>query len=474
MALYRPQQAVSDPAWQLLELLTNERFGLGNRISIDQISLASLYEISLHNNQIVPNGFGGTERRYLCNTVMQSTEDAHDQIQLLLNACNAHYYWGGDKIYFWQDRPGSPVSQVTNANVVNGVFQYSSTDIRSRNSLCNVVWNDPDDRYTRAVEPVDIVEAIDRYGIRQIDFTAPGCTSRGQAVRAGRRRIYTDLHETETVTFSMAIFGIKYRPGDIIEVFDWKRPNQRYAGLVLSGTTTDINIDAPVILPAGATFNLQLTLPVGGNLVLEQRAIANSPGTHQAISVTTPFTTAPVPGATWSINVITPQEFRVLGMRSNTTDESIVEIVAGQYFDQKQNLIENGFAIEPITPPITVPSVVPSPSSVSLRDVTITDMLALEINWVEPVDANGNRDLFISSYQYQYRRGANSTWSETRTVTTNNARIEGLIEGVYFARVATIYLNGNASIWRESPAFLINNSNLYFNFRRPQSAISIF
>ena len=474
MGLYRPTEAVSDPSWQLLELLTNDRFGLGNRISIEQISLASLYEISVHNNQIIADGFGGTERRYLCNTVMQSTEDAHDQIQLLLNACNAHYYWGGDKIYFWQDRSASPVSQVTNANVVDGSFKYASTDIRSRNSICNVVWNDPDDRYRRAVEPVDVQEAIDKYGIRQVDFTAPGCTSRGQAVRAGRRRIYTDLYETETITFSMAIFGIKFRPGDIIEIFDWKKPNQRYAGLVLSGSTTEVNLDAPVILPAGSTFNLQLTLPVGGELILEERAIANTAGTHQTLSVTTPFSVAPVPGATWSINVISPKEFRVLGMRSKTDDESIIEIVAGEYFSEKQNLVENGFALTRIEPPITIPTVVPTPILVGLRDITIDSTLTLEITWVEPTDSSGNRDLFVSSYQYQYKRGVNGTWSETRTIIGTSARLEGLIEGTYYARVATVYLTGNVSVWKESQAFLITDVNLYFSYRRTKSTIAIF
>ncbi|EKU98057.1 phage-related protein, tail component [Leptolyngbya sp. PCC 7375] len=474
MGLYRSAQAVSDPAWQLLELLTNERFGLGNRISLNQISLASLYEVSVHNNQIIPDGFGGVERRYLCNTVMQSTEDAHDQIQLLLNACNARYYWGGDKIYFWQDRPGSPISQVTNANVTNGTFTYASTDIRSRNSICNVVWNDPGDNYRRAMEPVDVTEAIDRYGIRQVDITAPGCTSRGQAVRAGRRKIYTDLYETETCTFSMAIFGIKFRPGDIIEIYDWKKPNQRYAGLVLSGTTTEINLDAPVVLPAGATFTLQLTIPtVAEELRLHQRAIANSPGTHQTISVTTPFPRVPTPGATWSINVIAPKLFRVLGMRAKTDNESVVEIVAGEYYDQKQNLIETGFAIQPINPPIRIPSVVPPPKSVGLRDITVDTTLTLDITWVEPTDSSGNRDLFVSSYQYQYKRGIAGAWSETRTVTGTNARLENLLPGTYYARVASVYLTGGVSAWKESAPFLITDINLYFNYRRSKSAIAL-
>ena len=473
MTLYRPSEATSDPAWQLFEFLTNERFGVGQRIKASQISTASLYEVSRHNNELVPDGFGGTERRYLCNTVLQSTEDAHDHIQLFLNACNAFYYWGGDKIYFWQDRQTSPVAQVTNANVVDGQFKYGSTDIRSRNSVCNVVWNDPDDKYQRAVEPVDVTEAIDKYGIREVDFTAPGCTSRGQAVRAGRRRIYSDLYETETCTFQMAIFGIRFRPGDVIEVFDWKKPNLRYAGLILSGTTTQITLDAPVVLPAGGTYHLQLTLPNGDDLVLEERAIANGPGSYSTISVTTPFSRAPVPGAVWSINVVSPQLYRVRGMRAETDNQALVEIVAGTYYDQKQSLIENGFALQEQELPVVVPAVVNVPRNVRLLDITVGTQITLLGSWDEPVDANDNRDLFVSAYQYQYRRGATGVWQEVRTVTTTSARIEGLTEGTYYLRVATVYIDGKVSSWVESPAYLVTSANYYLNFVRPRSAIAL-
>lgn len=474
MTFYRPSEATSDPAWQLFELLTNKRFGVGNRISESQIDTASLYEISQHNNTYIADGFGGVERRYLCNTVIQSTEDAHDQLQLLLNACNAHQYWGGDKIYFWQDRPASPISQVTNANVVDGSFKYGSTDIRSRNSICNVVWNDPNDKYQRAVEPVDVTEAIDKFGVREVDFTAPGCTSRGQAVRAGRRRIYSDLYETETCTFKMAVFGIFFRPGDVIEVFDWKKPNLRYAGLVLNGTTTVIQLDAPILLPAGGTYKLQLTLPVSGQLTLEERTIANNAGSHQSITVTSAFSVAPVPGATWSVDVVTPQTYRVRGMKAENDNQAVVEIVAGTYYDQKQNLVETGFDLTPVPLPIIIPTVVNSPTNVRLIDITVDSQITLLGSWQPPVDSSGNADLFVSAYQYQYKKGLTGTWQDIKTVTSNSARIEGLTLGSYYIRVATVYISGKTSAWVESPAYLVTTANMYLNHSRPRSAIAVF
>ena len=474
MTLYTPGEATADPIWQLVELLSNPRFGLGNRITASDTSLADIYQISVHNNEVIPDGFGGAERRYQCNTVMQSTEDAHDQIQLLLNSCNAHYYWGGDRLYFWQDRPGDSIAQVTNADVVNGQFKYSSTDIRSRYSICNVVWNDPDDKFRRAVEPVSVPEAIERYGRREIDFTAPGCTSRGRAVRAGLRRIYTDLYETETVSFTMRLFGIKFRPGHIIDIYDWKKPNQQYAGIVLSGTTSQVNLDIPIILPAGSTYNLKLNLVINGEIVLESRAIADSPGTYSTLNVTTPFSSAPIPGATWSVDVIAPKQFRVRGMQADSDNPAIVEIVAGEYYDQKQNLIENGVALQQLESPISIPTVVPTVAAVSMVEVTINNQLSLDVTWPEPTDENGNRDLFVGSYQFQYKRGINGVWSSTQTITSNSTRIENIVDGVYYARVATVYISGATSNWKESAGYILTDANLYANFRRPKSAVFAF
>ena len=473
LTFYIPQQASSDPCWQLYDLLLNNRYGLGNRIRPSQIDVTSLYEISQYNNEFVNDGFGGVERRYLCNTLLQSTEDAHNYVEFFLKNCSAFYYWGGDKVRFWQDRPGNSIGQVTNANVVDGLFKYASTDIRSRNSVANVVWNDPDDKYQRTIEPTELEEAIEKYGVRQIDFTSPGCTSRGQAKRAGLRRLYTDLLETETVSFSMAVFGLFFRPGDIIEIFDWKKPNQRYSGLVLSATTTHVALDAPVFLPAASGYNLQITLPVGEELQLVNRAIANGSGSHQTIVLTSPLPVIPVPGATWSVDVIKPQLFRVRGMRAENENQSVVEIVCGQYNPNKEVLIEENTILEPEEPIITIPPVPSRPVNPKIIDIEINGQTVLVGSWGEPVDENGNPDLFVSSYQVQYKRDVNGVWSETRTTLAPEIRIENVVEGTYFIRVASNYLTGNSSAWVESPGLFVTEANLYLNFSRRKSAIAI-
>jgi predicted phage tail protein len=471
---YRPAQAVSDPAWQLFELLINDRFGTGKRIGVADISRASLYELSVHNNELIPDGFGGFERRYLCDTVLQTTEDAHDHIQLLLNACDAFYYWGGSQIQFWQDKASDPIWEVTNAQVEEGQFKYGSTDIRSRKSVCNVVWNDPGDRYKRAVEPVDVQEAIDKYGIREVDFTAPGCTRRGQAVRAGRRRIYSDLYETETCTFRMSMLGIRFRPGDVIEVRDWKKSNVRYAGLVISGTTEVIELDGPVILPAGAVYNLQLTLPIGDEMKIQTRAITNLAGTAQTITVSSPFTRNPVPGSSWSIDVVAPTLYRVRGMRAESDNSSIIEVVAGLYFEGKQDLIEQGFTLQEQELPVIIPAVANIPERVSLTDTVVAGQTVLLGSWDEPTDVSGNRDLFVASYRYQYKRGLTGVWSGVSTTPTTSARIEGVAEGSYYIRVASVYIDGKVSNWVESSPYLVTSITHSLDFTRPLSAVAVF
>ena len=161
-SLIAPTKACSDPVWQVLDLLTDERYGLGMPLS--KIDLPSLYEASVYNNEKINNGFGGVERRYQCNIQLQSKESAWDVINAFCSACNMKPYYAEGKIFFWQDRPGSVVRQFTQADVEEGRFIYTSTAVKSRYTVGIAVWNDPKDFYRRTVEIYEDVVGIEKYG----------------------------------------------------------------------------------------------------------------------------------------------------------------------------------------------------------------------------------------------------------------------------------------------------------------------
>ncbi|MFE1817260.1 phage tail protein, partial [Metapseudomonas otitidis] len=81
-------------------------------------------------------------------------------------------------------------------------------------------WNDPEDGYRKQVEVVEDADAIRLFGWRQLDVTAFGCTSRGQAHRLGRWLLYSERAETDTISYTAGVDHADLRPGDIIALHD--------------------------------------------------------------------------------------------------------------------------------------------------------------------------------------------------------------------------------------------------------------
>lgn len=226
-----------NPAWCFYDLLTNKRYGLGRFIDENLIDKWTLYEISQYCDVLVSDGFGGLEPRFTCNLIINTREEAYKVVNDMASVFRAIVYYASGGIYSSQDKPKAPLFKFTNANVEDGNFNYSSTSKRVRHSVAVVRYNDKTDFYRPAVEFVEDVEAIKRYGVREVEVTAFGCTSRGQALRVGRWALLSESLETDIVSFTAGTEGIYLRPGDVIDVHDSYRKGFRHAG-----RTSDVQV----------------------------------------------------------------------------------------------------------------------------------------------------------------------------------------------------------------------------------------
>jgi predicted phage tail protein len=464
--LYEPAIACSDPAWQIYDILTNDRYGLGRQIKACQVSSYDLYEISKYNNELIADGFGGTERRFRCNTVLQTKQQAHEFLDAFLASCRAHYYWDGSCIRFWQDKPGEVIRQFTNSDVEDGKFSYSSTDIQTRNSVANVTWNDPDDYYRTTVEPVEFQPALTKYGWRDDEFTDYGCTSRGQAYRAGRFALMSGFYNTETVSFKGRLTAIYARPGDIIAIADWRRASKRYGGLIEKATTTSITLDSEVELPAATGYQITCTMP---DLTIETKPISNGVGTHKIITVSEAFSAVPLNGSNWIVDVIKPRYYRVQSLKAENENLNLIEVAAGAYREDLYNAVETGWILEPKIEEETAPIIPPVPQniSVSFRQLSAaadTDY-AMTASWTSP-------SVYVVGYQYRWKRGLGGTWSDVSSTNATEFIVSPVNSGSYYVQVASILLNGGVSAWSEQVGGLAGvDYNFYFNFTRPQALL---
>lgn len=247
---FREDKEWSDnPALVFYDLLTNNRYGLGNYIDSDKIDKWTLYEIARYCDTMVPDGFGGVEPRFTCNLIIASREEAYKVMSDMASIFRAMTYYFAGSIYAVQDSyKSSNFFQFTNANVEDGDFQYSSSSRRARHTVAIVRYNDKTDFYKPAVEYVEDIDGIKKYGVRELDITAFGCTSRGQALRLGKWALISETLETETVSFMAGLEGAYLRPGDIVQICDQNRKAQR-----LGGRTSRLYNESRILLDSEVT-----------------------------------------------------------------------------------------------------------------------------------------------------------------------------------------------------------------------------
>jgi hypothetical protein len=253
-----------NPAWCFYDLLTNARYGLGDHIDKSQVDKWALYEIAQYCDVLVPDGYGSIEPRFAINHIITSRDEAYKVLNDMASIFRGLAYYSNGLIYAVQDAFKNPVYQFNNANVVDGNFTYSSSAKKTRHSVALVRYIDRRNFFQPSVEYVENEESIKRYGIRQLETTALGCTSRGQARRFGLWMLASEFQETESVAFSVGQDGGYLKPGDVLQLYDQHRTPLKFGGRTNAVLATGV-------APSTLTYE---SLPVTGNSIIIDNAIS--------------------------------------------------------------------------------------------------------------------------------------------------------------------------------------------------------
>lgn len=339
-----------NPAWILYDVVTNKRYGLGNRLGDFGADKWALYQVSQYCDQLVPDGFGGQEPRFTCNAWLTEQRSAYDVINDICSIFRAMPVWNGQQLTVVMDRPSDPVWTYTNANVEKGEFNYTFSAKKSRHNAIQVEYSDKDNGYEKAIEYVSDDEEIRKHGLNVKKITAFGCTSRGQAHRTGLWLLQTEKLETKTVTFTVGTEGLMHVPGDIIKVAD-----TYYAGTNIGGRVLAIN---------GKKVTLDREISVNGNSYF---SYINAQAKHQDIKIIsvngTEVTLEQNPVGleaygVWSLSTqqVTSQLFKAISVKEETKGK--YTITALQHEPQKEAIVDNGAKFEPkATSILSVPQV---------------------------------------------------------------------------------------------------------------------
>ncbi|EFD9181116.1 host specificity protein J, partial [Escherichia coli] len=277
------------------------------------------------------------------NAYLSQQRKAWDVLSDFCSAMRCMPVWNGQTLTFVQDRPSDVVWPYTNSDVVvddNGVgFRYSFSALKDRHTAVEVNYTDPQNGWQTSTELVEDPEAILRYGRNLLKMDAFGCTSRGQAHRAGLWVIKTGLLETQTVDFTLGSQGLRHTPGDIIEICD-----NDYAGTMTGGRILSIDAASRTL-----TLDREVTLPETGAATVN---LINGSGKPVSVAITAhpapdriQVSTLPDGVETygvWGLSLpsLRRRLFRCVSIRENT--DGTFAITAVQHVPEKEAIVDNG------------------------------------------------------------------------------------------------------------------------------------
>jgi predicted phage tail protein len=434
------KQAWTDnAAWMTYDITTSDRFGLGRRIKPWMVDKWELYRIAQYCDQLVPDGKGGQEPRFICNLNLQGKADAWSLLRDISAIYRGMTYWAQGQLFSLSDMPRATDFDFayTRANVIDGKFTYSSASERTRYSRALISYDNPANNYDTDVTSVTDPKLQRRYGDNPLEISAIGCTRESEAQRRGKWALLTNSKD-RGITFKVGLDGRIPLPGYVIPVADELLAGRAIGGRISTVSGRTITLDRDTQAKAGD--RLILNLPNGK---CEGRTVQAVAG--RAVTVTVAYSAVPESELVWALDAddLAVPLYRVTSV--SRPEPGVFEISAIQYDPSKFAHIDTGARLEerPISViPITV---VPAPASVTLTSTSVISqgiaVATMSITWPAVAGAVG--------YDVEWRKDSGN-WIKLPRTGMTSVDVVGIYAGAYVARVRAVSAFDISSVWRNS------------------------
>ncbi|WP_407490194.1 host specificity protein J [Acinetobacter baumannii] len=419
----------NNPAWIYYDICTVDRYALGDRLTPLMVDKWSLYRLAQYCDQMVPDGLGGQEPRFTCNVYLQSAEGAFEILTKLAGVFRAITFWDGNSIICDADIPQDTYFTYTRANVIDGNFEYAGTRARDRHNVVKIAWDNPANHYKTEYEFVRDEKAIAEAGqVRILELDAWGCTSRGQAQRAGWWALKSEQLETRTVSFKVGLDGYIPLPGKVIEVAD-----PLFAGRANGGRVSAISADRKSI-----TLDRDDVVAVAGDRLIingedgkaQTRIVQSISG--RVVTVTHEFDAIAAQNV-WVIDAqdLATMKFRVISITQDEHHQ--FSVTALQYNPAKFDAIDKGAYFDEVPISIVNPTIQDPVTDVVVTGESRVDqginVATMIVSWTQAKGA--------VKYQVEWRKDDGS-WIKLPVTGNNSVEVPGIYAGQYQARVTAI------------------------------------
>lgn len=441
----------NNPAWVLYDILTDRRSGLGRRLTADLIDKWELYQIGIYCDELVPDGKGAQEPRFVCNNlILNSKQDAYQVIRDIASIFRGQSFWNGTQIITRADAPRDIDYAISMANVIS--YSYSGTASDARHNVVKAQYYDRDNENKAAYEyATDYASIRETESINELEVRAFGCDSAGQAQRLARYVLLSEQTETRILAAKVSLEGfVNMQLGDIFAWSDRFLAGADNGGRVVSVAGKVLTLDRAVTSSAKVGDTIFVNTASGKANTRKITAVDGNKVTLDTALATTE------PEFVWVIDSVDLSllYFKLDDYKVNTTDNT-VDIVGIQHVASKYGTIDTETALE-----------APLFSKVEIETLRAPENVTINFN-VKVEQGLNVADIYVAwqqvkgatRYTVEFRR-ENQSWRILGTVTGVTHTIENVTAGIYEVRVRASDSIGNASPFGYSSALPVSGEVL--------------
>lgn len=405
----------NNPAWVFYDVLTQPRYStLARRLKTADIDKWTLYQVGKYCDELVDDGFGGKEPRFVCNAYITSRRQAGEFLLDLASVFRGLPVWDGSRFSLVMDADSDPVAMYNNSNVKDGLFAYSGVPYKSITTAVIVQYVDKYDGYRTKTEYVEDQQAIKRYGLNIKQITAFGCDSRGQAARYGAWILETELRQQSAIKFTVGREGLRHLPYDVVQIMDNDYAGAEVSGRLVAVSGLSVTLDRDVEDAVGKQLSVETAAGIKSLKVMAQPA-KNRLELAEVVDAAA--------GGVWILmGRVKPRLYRVIGTKENA-DDGTFEVSGILHDPKKYKAVDNRARFD--TDVTTLHGAVPK---LSLPDVK-SDGDKLLISW-DNLTADGG----VLSYDIKIYRN-NKLYRHIPDAQTADLSLENLPNGQYRAEI---------------------------------------
>jgi len=332
----------TNPAWCILDYLTNTRYGKG--LSTSEIDLQSFYDASLIcETQVTPYSGGSDINIFDCNTAVDTSRTIIDNLRELIKGCRGYIPFSQGKYSLVIETTGTASVTLTEDDIIGGyTLAIPQKNERYNRVICSFI--NPDRGFQ-----VDEVQfpPIDDSGLPSADQHATMKTADGGFLLEGRFQFPTLTSEYQAeemaevilrrsrealgLSLNVAFKGYELNIGDIVNI-----------------THSSLGFSAKPFRVLGITFNNDYT--VGLSLVEHQDSHYTWATKTQAPTIPTtnlpdPFTIQPPASVTLTDDLVEYNDGTVITRLNVLIGASTDEFIDQYEVELRQDTDRNGTAI---------------------------------------------------------------------------------------------------------------------------------